>query len=282
MVALLAALAVPGRAEPVGEVEGPTSQETDAPSSPVTGGPIGPKVMIRREAERPITLPDDTFAVWGTVGGGMLTEVDPALLLASGASYGMDDDFEIGFVLLRLVLSAVPDTGLSDPEIFFAYRLVSGPVEVAARAMASVPFGGPFESQLSAAFLVRLGSLGRVDVVPDVHAISGPPWVIGSSIPASLRIQLGDAVTIGPVGIVSWPDLSRPQALFSVGGAVAYAFGDDIGDVADLRLTLHGPAFAVSGDLPGDPTLLTRFSGSLELRWFTEGPRDTAPFAEEL
>ena len=100
-------------------------------ASPPSGEDAEPELtreskMFRNQSDRPLTLPEDLFAVYGSAGGGQLTSNIAYLALGAGAEYGVTDDLQVEISLLRVSLSSDPSSGLRDPIGAVTYRLTSG------------------------------------------------------------------------------------------------------------------------------------------------------------
>src|SRR5687767_5514840 len=64
--------------------------------------------MPRRTVERPLTLMEDMFAVFGTGGIGQLTANDSLVTLGAGAEYGVNKQVQVSLLLLRLSITPHP------------------------------------------------------------------------------------------------------------------------------------------------------------------------------
>jgi hypothetical protein len=235
----------------------------------------------RNQSERPLTIMNDLFAVWGRAGGGQLTGDSAVIYLGAGAVYGMSDDLQVELELLRLDLSSVPGTGLRDPLGAVTYRATRGVFELGARASSTIPFGGAWTLSASIPMLFRVAPFARIELVPEARASAVKGWLFDGNAVASATIQIGDAIALGPIARIASVDFGRKGLLLAGGGRATYTFGEKMGSIADLSLTVISRSVALVGSLPDEPNAARFFSAAIELRWYIEDTIDS-PFEEEL
>jgi hypothetical protein len=127
--------------------------------------------------------------------------------LTLGAGFGITDDFEVGALVIPLLLS--PEVDFGNPQIYAMYRFVPGEVEVGARVDFSIPVQDGSDATLRVGVPVRF-HLAPATAVLDtggflVIQFADPDAVLGLSIPANFTFnitpnifaQLNTGFTIG-------------------------------------------------------------------------------------
>lgn len=219
--------------------------------------------------ERPLTMPEDTFAILFEVGASQLDVRAPVVFGEAGARYGHTENLEIGMRLLRLAMSPAPDTGLDNPMGFLRYRLLSGAFELAGYLEAEIPVGGIYEANARVESLLRLGRIARVDLALEAGILVEEPLRFVASVPLQLSFQLGEHVRISAVGIVEMRDVERPEDLLGRAGLrFAYTFGTQGHATADLGVLVTTPNLALSGERPDNPAFNNYFLALIDLSWF--------------
>lgn len=241
-----------------------------APAPPSRGWIEEPRrAMVLRFSDRPLTLPRDTFALFGIAGGGLLNPSIPAGTLRVGAGYGVDEDLEVGLVLLRTTLSKLPDTGLEAPSVFGRYRFVRGFAELAGTAELAIPVGeGALWAAAELALRLHLFGFGRLDVAPRFTSYFTRERIGEVDVPVELGVQLGPhfALVVAPALVI--PDVTQRAVALRPAAKAVITFGDARGATADLGLTVFAPERALTGALPPDPRFGNHWGGALELRFF--------------
>lgn len=242
--------------------------------------------MQRNHSDRPLTLPRDLFAVNASVGGGQFTKSAGYIGFGAGADYGINDDLEVGLELLLLSLSSVPQSGFADPRLSLTYRFTRGVFELGGRGALSIPLRSSATFGLSFPMLLRFAPYARLDLLPQAVVFGSPsgsstPFQFAATANASLRVQLGDAFSLGPIAAFSMPDLRKEDVSARLGGRLTYTFGKKRTGDADLSISALSPAIALSGERPAEPSTDRFFSVLVDLRVFIEDTFDS-PFDEEL
>ena len=75
--------------------------------------------------------------------------------------------------------------------------------------------------------MLHIASFARVDLSPKVVVSDQPSWTFSAVMPASLRIQIIDALSIGVDPFLSIPDL-RKRVLFTLAMLAVYRLGSHI------------------------------------------------------
>jgi hypothetical protein len=234
----------------------------------------------RNISERPLTVTEDTFSVYGQAIGGQLTPSNGYLFVGSGAEYGISNDFQVELILIRL--NFAPDSnGFLDPIGGMSYRFIKGPFELAGRVFATLPFGDAFSAGLALPMLFRVAGYLRIDLAPEAAVSATSPAIVQAALPVLLRGQLGEAMAIGASTRFYFPNLRQNNLLARVGGRFTYTFGQNGRADYDLSVFFEAPSFAVTGPEPTDVFSDHYFSFGLELRAFIEDTVDS-PFDEEL
>lgn len=219
--------------------------------------------------ERPLTMPEDTFAILFEVGASQLDTRAPVVFGEVGARYGHTEDFELGLRLVRLAMSPAPDTGLNNPIGFVRYRFLSGIFELAGYLEAEIPVGGTYEANARVESLLRIGSFARVDLSAEAGIFVEEPLRYVASLPLELTFQLGEHVSLSALGILEMRDLGRSDDLLGRAGIrFAYTFGDQGQATADLGILVTTPNLALRGERPDNPAFNNYFLALIDLSWF--------------
>lgn len=248
--------------------------------------PDHPSRMPRNASDRPLTLMRDLFGVYARVGGGQFTDSAGYIAFGAGADYGINDDLEVGLELLLLSLSSVPESGFGDPRLSLTYRLTRGVFELGGRGTLAIPLRNSASFSLAFPMLVRFAPYARLDLSPEAMVFGSPagsttPFQFAATADAALRVQLGDAFSLGPIAVFAMRDLRREDLWTRLGGRLTYTFGKARGGDADLSVSALSPAIALSGSRPAEPSIDRFFSVIVDLRVFIEDTFDS-PFDEEL
>jgi hypothetical protein len=273
---------------PKGAKRQPEAPPSTAPGAPTAAGDPDPDrdgrgeqtaVESRRSfrvrfVDRPLTVPHDWFALDAGLGYERLDPSSPVVSLATGAVYGVSDDLQIGVELLRLTMSPNPTTGLGQPHVSVLYRMLKGTFELGGAMEMGVPTGGQHEGALSVLSLLHIASFARIDLAPSILGGDQPSWRFSVLVPASLRIQVIDQLSLGVDPILSIPDVRRGDVLARLGGRASFTVADEHGARADIDLLVTSADRVLRGSRPADPAFGNYFSVFVLAKFFVSNPYD--------
>jgi hypothetical protein len=122
---------------------------------------VVPKATLLLDGGPRWILPEGQFVYEHNPGG------DPAWINA-GATFGITQDFQLGFVIPMQVL---PDGfDLHDPRVHLLYQFVEGTADVGLFVQGSLPFEGDFHTRIGLPIQIHLGSVARLDTGPFLRA----------------------------------------------------------------------------------------------------------------
>ena len=192
-------------------------------------------------ADRPLTLPApmlrfDAGPKWPfppyRVGHLMVSDgegSDTEVSLNPGMTFGIVDDFELGFVV---PVEVAPDVDLHDPVVHLTYRFADGNVEAGLSVAAPIPIEGEFVAYVGIPLRVH-GGVIALDFGPFVALDPDPPDESASFIfPLELAIQPTDAFFLGPEVAIVLPQFDGVD--IPAGFFLGYTIADATGTLGDL------------------------------------------------
>ncbi len=180
---------------------------------------------------RPLTLPHMTLTLVGngvddhvqgyTSALGTLAPRD-IQRLGLGAGYGLTDDLEVSVTLFSIEVS--PAFQNTDVSFESRYRFLRGGVEMALAFFVASrdPVAGPSGLGLGVPMLIRVGDVGRFDVIPAVVLTDPGPTL---DVPIFYEHQLSENVGVGLHTGVTLPDLRLDRANVPLGVVARFATG---------------------------------------------------------
>jgi hypothetical protein len=246
--------------------------------------PVAPALTLERGVrlrfvDRTLTVPRDWFALDANLGYERLNPSSPVVALASGASYGVDDDLQVGIQLLRLTMSPNPSSGLEQPRTNLTYRFVRSVFEMGVSGELEIPTSSQYTFAAGLPAMLHIASFARVDLSPKVVVSDQPSWTFSAVMPASLRIQIIDALSIGVDPFLSIPDLRKRDLLIRFGGRASYTISDARGRAfADLDLIASTRDSVLHGSRPTDPAYGNYISVFFAATFYLVNPYDPHGF----
>ncbi len=212
-------------------------------------GPDGLPLVF---SQRPLTLSKDTLAIdaafqvlqFPSVSfGGITVDVDPVISLVAGASYGIDQDFEVGATVLPLVLS--PEADYGNPSLYGMYRFAKGSFQAAALLQAVLPVqdGSDFTLGLGVPLRLAINDASRLDIRPGVGLVFGDSTVANLSIPVEFSVNFNRPFFFMVRTGLTVPDMEFDFAAIPLGFGAGYTLGSGDTPVADLQLNFDMPSF---------------------------------------
>jgi hypothetical protein len=239
---------------------------------------IPPSTMPLRAVDRPLTLLEDHF--------GLAPEVfvtrhgDEALVgVFAGAGYGVTDDLEVGLTLIRLTLSSDPDTGLDAPTGYVEYRLLDSIFELSARAELELPINSGIDFAVAVPMRLHVASLFRLDLEPRFYGTIASPYTIRTTVPAELRVQLGDRFSVGALASITWPSLRVSRSsLGQVGARLAFTIEKAAAALAEIRATAFSNSVVFGSEAALTPQYGADWTFYLDATiYLRSDPADAAP-----
>jgi len=187
---------------------------------------VVPKAALLLDGGPRWLLPEGQFVYQSNDGD------DPAWVNA-GATFGLAQDFQLGFVLPVQVL---PDgLDLHDPRLHLLYQFVEGTADVGIFALGSLPFEGDFYTQVGLPVQIHLGTTARIDTGAFLRA--GFPeddsWVDFTA-PFAVPINITSQFFLGPETAI-WTENEFDYVRIPFGFFLGYTMtsgGATIGDLS--------------------------------------------------
>ena len=230
--------------------------EPDRPPPEIGGWSLSatPAVPLRL-VERPLTLPKRMYEVRFDLGY-TRTDADlPVATVGAGTGYGVDDDFEVGLVLLSFGMSKDPNTGLDAPRFYVMQRLLEGVLELAAFAEADVPVGDD-RYVFGAALPARLhfGRWARLDGSVAYRGVATDELRSQITIPLELNVQVAERFALALTASAIISPVVDPALLGKVGLRASYAIVGERGSWGDLGVHVSSPRQLLRGPSPSNPS----------------------------
>ena len=224
--------------------------------------------MPVRLVERPLTLSRHTY---GMIFDLEVTQVSAGVPLArftGGAGYGINEDLEVGIILLNVSFSKAQDSGLHVPNLFVKQRLVSGVVELAIVGAADLPLSSPFRLSLGLPLRIHLGRFARIDVAARAFADIGTGFLPEVHAPIGVAVQITENLALEVRGDIGLTDFQRLRVLGHLSARVGWTFADRSGAFADIGLEGRTPDRSFRAGRPADPRIGNHWMAVISTRWF--------------
>jgi hypothetical protein len=207
-----------------------------------------PSTMPVRAVDRPVTLLEDHFGLEPDL---YVTRAGETAVVGIflGAGYGVSNDMEVGLNLIRLTLSEDPSSGIDAPSGYITYRLLDSQLELAVKGEVEVPVNDAIDFAASVPMRLHVGSLLAVNLEPGVFGAIASPAQYGVRVPAEVRIQTTDHLTIDALAKFSVPNLrTSSAALLQFGGRIAYTLERHKAAFGELRATVLASSLVLGDD----------------------------------
>lgn len=175
-------------------------------------------------------------------------EGDVALSVGLGGAYGVVEDFEVGGMILPLMIA--PDADLGGMEVYGRFSLVRGDLNVAAQITLQLPTDADFAMGLGAPMELRLSPSLRLQTGAELEIVFDPA-IISLDIPAALNFDVTPGFFMGPRSGLYFDDFS--ELTINLGAQV----GGDVGRGLTLTGSFNWPRFVD-----------TRGTDALNVDWF--------------
>lgn len=186
-----------------------------------------------------------------------------------GAAYGIQDDLEVGTLLIPVLLA--PDVEFGDLEVYGRYRFVGGEFEVGGQAAISLPTN-TLENQSNFALvfgvpmLLHMSSTARIDLGAELEIILGDAdGVVNLDMPAAFQFQVNDTFFAGPKTSIFFANMEEIQ--LGAGAVAGISIANSRGrPVIDILGEFYWPFFLASDQ--EDAVNLDQFNLVLGVRVF--------------
>lgn len=226
------------------------------------------EIIPLRFVRRPLTLPGGMFGLLFDLGYRQVRPHSPLGAFNAGSGYGVDDNTEVGIMLVIASFSSEPDAGFRSPRIFGKYRLLSGDFELAARLDIELPLGEGWLGQAHLPMLARIADVIRIDAAPGVELTTNPGVQFVVKLPLQLGFQIIDALRLSVGGQLQLERFGNERLLGNLSASATYAVGGASGAFGDISLEVTTPNLALYGALPEDPNIGNYWSVFLNTRFY--------------
>ncbi len=120
---------------------------------------------------------------------------DFSVAMGLGASVGLIENLEAGFLLVPLTLS--PASGFGNMGFYGRYRFMAGSFELGGQVALTIPTEGGFGLSFGLPALIRLSDTMRLDTGVVVNLTLDPGTAVGLGVPLLLAFQISDPFWFG-------------------------------------------------------------------------------------
>jgi len=173
--------------------------------------------------------------------------------LALGASYGITDDIEVGAVIAPLTLGVLDsEFDYQDPSVRARYRVIDGPVEIAAEAETQLPLSEDADPNLTVRLPVRIQANDlRIDTGLETRVTFGEQdTFVQAAVPVAASLNLTDEIHAGLSTGLAIGDMANAGDSLSMPLGVHAGYTIDSGAlVTDLGVGFALPAFVTGSEI---------------------------------
>ncbi len=226
----------------------------------VASAETGPDGLPLVFSQRPLTLSEGTLAIDAELSyTGFASietpvgsiDIDPIIQLRAGASYGINEDLEVGAVVLPLVLS--PETDYGNPALYGVYRFQKGSFQIGAGLAAIIPVqdGSDFVLQAGLPMRLAINDASRIDFTPTFQFVFGDSTITNFALPIDFSVNFNRPFFLVAGLGINAPDLDFDLVTIPLSVGVGYTLGTGDTPLADIIAEFELPAFA-GKDAAGD------------------------------